>query len=328
MSELAADVTICIPAWNAAAFIDRTLRCARMQTHHAVRIVVSIDFCADGTASVCEAHAREDSRIDVFAQPERLGWARNVNFLLDQVRTPFFFLYFHDDVIDRRYTERLRMTLIERPDAASAHCDMGHFGVNDHVSFGRDYDGAVTKRLAELLVVPERGSPLRSMTRAMSGGAELRMPVDAVSGLWANEPYLMRLIAAGPALRVPEILYLRWDQRSGGLTDGWKGLAVDEIISGFRANIATALSIIDSTAASRAELEVLAFCLYVNVMPRVRTAEIEHKVAQPVPADAIHRRFADLSVPSALAEFGEDIERWTLIRREQLADLERSLGIT
>ena len=46
MRRDATAVSVCIPAWRAAEFIDRTLRCARAQTHDALRIVVSIDLSA------------------------------------------------------------------------------------------------------------------------------------------------------------------------------------------------------------------------------------------------------------------------------------------
>ena len=91
-----ARVGVCIPAYEAAAFIDRTLRCARAQTHTELRIVVSVDVSADATAEICHAHAGEDERVEVFVQRERLGWAGNVNFLLAEANAPFAFLYFPD----------------------------------------------------------------------------------------------------------------------------------------------------------------------------------------------------------------------------------------
>ena len=322
--EPAADVTICIPAWNAEPFIDRTIRCAREQTHDRIVIRISVDRCDDATAAICEAHGREDARIEVLVQPERLGWAGNVNFLLERVRTEFFFLFFHDDLLRPTYTARLLEALRERPDAASAHCDMGHFGGSDHVSFGRAYEGPVAKRLAELLVVPERGSPLRSMTRTALGGATLRMPAGAVAGLWANEPYLMNLLAAGPALHVAETLYLRWDQRHGGLTDSWKRLSLEQIVSGFNANVSAALEILDRAGISGAERDVLVFCLYVNIMPRICAAAVEHGEGLLLRDEDVHPCFADMIVPDALPSFGDDIERWALVRHAHLGRLERS----
>jgi glycosyl transferase family 2 len=314
-------VTICIPAWRAEEFIERTLGCVVEQTHANLRILVSVDHCEDATVSICEEFARADSRIEIFPQKERLGWTGNVNFLLGKVQSPYFFLYFHDDIILPTYTERLLRALRKQPDAMSAHCDMGHFGASDRVSIGCVYAGSAARRLATFLVAPERGSPLRSLTRGKVLSDGLHMPSGAVAGFWANEPYLMRLLAAGPALRVPEVLYLRWDERKDGLTDGWKSLSPDQIVSGFRANIATALAIIDE-ATSPAERDVLTFCLYVHMMPRVR--DFEHKVGRPaIDPGELHPAFANQSLPAAIERFGPDIKRWTLSGYQRLLRLDK-----
>ena len=314
-------VTICIPAWRAEEFIERTLSCALAQTHAKIRILVSVDHCEDATVSICETFARADSRIEVFPQKEHLGWAGNVNFLLGRVQSPFFFLYFHDDIVLPAYTARLLKSLRKRPDAMSAHCDMGHFGASNHVSIGCTYAGSAARRLATFLVAPERGSPLRSLTRGKILCEKLRMPTTAVGGFWANEPYLMRLLAAGPALHVPKVLYLRWDQRKNGLTEGWKGLSHAQVVSGFRTNIASALAII-AEATSPAERDVLVFCLYVHMMLRVR--DFEHKAGiSPIgSAEELHPAFANQSLPATLAELGPDIKSWTLQRYRSLVRLE------
>ena len=100
-------MTVCIPAYQAAEFIERTLGCASAQTYAKQRILVSVDVSTDPTAEICRKRARDDPRIEVIAQPKRLGWAGNVNFLLDSVRSEFAFLYFHDDLIEPEYSARL-----------------------------------------------------------------------------------------------------------------------------------------------------------------------------------------------------------------------------
>ena len=314
-------VTICIPAWRSEAFIERTLGCALGQTHAKLRILISVDQCEDATFSISETFARADSRIEVFAQMERLGWAANVNFLLERVQSPFFFLYFHDDIILPAYTERLLKALRKRPDAMSAHCDMGHFGESEHVSNGCTYAGSAARRLAIFFVAPERGSPLRGLTRSHILGSGLRMPTAAVGGFWANEPYLLRLLAAGPALHVPEVLYLRWDQRKDGLTEGWKDLSPAQVVSGFQTNIASALAIIVE-ATSPAERDVVVFCLYVHMMLRVRDFEYKAGIAPIGSAEELHPAFANQSLPAGLADLGPDIESWTLQRYQRLLRLE------
>lgn len=316
------EVSVCIPTWRSQPFIARTLDFALGQTYPHTRVLVSVDQCEDGTAEICEAYARTDPRMQVFIQPERLGWARNVNFLLDQVRTEFFFLYFHDDVIVPRYTERMLRALRQRPDAVSAHCDMGHFGASEHVSHGVDYPDTVARRLGWFLVAQNRGSPLRSLTRSAIVASGLRMPTSAVDGLWANEPYLMRLLAAGPALRVPETLYFRWDKRAGGLTDGWRHLSLEQLYSGYRDNISSFLAIVDAAAVSNVEREALQFCVYVHMVLRIRAIEKEHANASTRPVGDIHPAFAGVRVPDGLAALGAEIEAWAMQRYEKLVRLE------
>ena len=80
MAEFSAtDLTICIPAYNAAAFIGRTIGCAQAQTYPHFRMLISVDRSDDDTAAICRAHAAADRRIEVFEQSDRLGWAMDEN---------------------------------------------------------------------------------------------------------------------------------------------------------------------------------------------------------------------------------------------------------
>jgi glycosyltransferase involved in cell wall biosynthesis len=306
----AAEVSVCIPAWRAAGFIDRTLRCAREQTHDPLRIVVSIDLSDDGTEEICNAHARADRRVEVHTHCERLGWARNVNFLLDHVDTEFAFLYFHDDIIEPTYTERLIGTLRKRPDAASAHCDVGHFGGSDWVNPGRQYEGTAVERVVTFLVAPDRGSLLRSVLRRTVLDDGLRMPTDSFAGVWANEAFLIRLVAAGPALRVPETLYRRWDQRGGGLTDSWLSLGVDEIIDGHRVNAEYALAVIDGMRPPPEERAVLLFALFVNMSGRMRAAERMYDAPTVSPPERLLPVFEGMTAPPALQTLPAPLRTW------------------
>src|SRR5215213_6912230 len=215
------DVTICIPTWQAEPFIDRTLTCARAQTYANIRILVSIDRCEDGTEAKCWHHAKQDSRIEVLVQNQRLGFAENTNLLLDRVDTQFCFLYFHDDIIEPTYTECLLAALQDHPEAKSAHCDMGRFGLQQGIVGGTDYEGNATERLARLLVGPVTGTPLRSLFRSELIEKGLRFSIIGEEGFWRCRPFLMHLLAAGPARHVPEVLYRRWF-RDGSMTTTWK----------------------------------------------------------------------------------------------------------
>jgi glycosyltransferase involved in cell wall biosynthesis len=61
-------VSVVIPAYNAAATLDETLRSARSQTHHALEIIVVDDGSTDATRSLAHQHAAVDDRVQVVTQ--------------------------------------------------------------------------------------------------------------------------------------------------------------------------------------------------------------------------------------------------------------------
>jgi hypothetical protein len=263
-------VSVCIPAYQAGGFIDRTLRCAREQTYAAQRIIVSIDASDDGTEEVCRSHAGADRRIEVHPHRERLGWIDNINFLLDAVDTEFAFIYFHDDLIEPTYTERLVEALRGRPDAASAHCDVLLFG--DHgekLRLGCTYEGTPVERLLTYFVSANRGALLRSVIRTASPAARLRMSVAAAV-------YEMELVAAGPSMHVAEPLYRRWEQRTGGLTDTWARVPFDDLVNGMRFNAAAARRVIDGLQPSTDQRVLLEFGLALYLTNHLRWLETNY----------------------------------------------------
>ncbi len=319
------DVTICIPAWQAESFIDRTLSCARSQTHSRLRIVVSVDQSDDATVAICRAHAGEDSRIEVFAQPERLGWSENANFLLDRVETEFYFLYFHDDIIEPTYTERLRRALMDHPEAKSAHCDLQHFGMMDHVAPGATYSGSADRRMVQFLVAPVKGAPLRSMTRTELVGRGLCFPAIGENGPWRCYPFVLQLFGEGNAVGVPEILYRRW-MREGSMTKSWQPREMATLIEGQRESARLCLQILERYG-DPAERELTRFCVYVFHLTPIRTRELNMPRQPPVDPAVISPAFADCAdygLPDSLVEQPPDFQEWVRAAYRELQRLERA----
>jgi glycosyltransferase involved in cell wall biosynthesis len=292
----AADVTICIPTWQAEPFIERTLLCARAQTHKNVRILVSVDQSTDGTETICRSQAKEDSRLDIRVQKERLGWSENANYLLDQVGTEFCFLYFHDDIIEPVYTERLRQALLDDPDAASAHCDLEFFGNMQVTARGRDYAGTATERLIKFLVEPVQGLLLRSLFRSELVSKGVRFPIIAGDSFWRCYPFLMNLIAAGAARRVPQPLYRRWT-RDGSLTTTWGPQNNELLVDGQRQSAKLQLDTVRSMNLPKADEELIAFCLYVASTILTRHHELRLKTDDLTKPEDIFEDFGTVRLP-------------------------------
>lgn len=61
-------VSVIIPAFNAGATIDETLRSVRSQSHDRLEIVVVDDGSTDDTLAIAERHAERDPRITIIRQ--------------------------------------------------------------------------------------------------------------------------------------------------------------------------------------------------------------------------------------------------------------------
>jgi len=303
-----ADITICIPAFQAAGFIDRTLRCAQGQTYSSLRIIVSVDLSTDDTLAICHQFAALDRRIEVLPQVERRGWYGNVNALLEKADTEFFFLYFHDDLILPQYCEHLRAALKKRSDAASAHCDLFDFGRSSVFRPGRTYEGSVAKRILTLWGVPERGTPLRSMIRADKVGSDFRLPVDEKESVAPGQTLLVRMVAAGPAVRVPETLYLRW-QREDGLTGGWRQLPHEQLVDGWKADVAKVFALIDQLVTDSRDRRDLKIAQILHALLKLSKSCRRYGRRLPEPTD-IHPDSPAIDIPDDIDRFGSEIAKW------------------
>jgi hypothetical protein len=317
-----ADVTICIPTWQAASFIARTLAHATNQTHQQIRIMVAVDQCEDDTAAICKEAASTDPRIEVFIHTSRLGWSENANFLLSKVDTPYFFFYFHDDIIAPEYTTSLRALLVADPTAMSAHCDLEKFGAQELVERGNPYLGPTATRLLTYLSEEVKGPLLRGMIRSEVLASGLSFPSIAGNGNWRVPPFAMRLLAAGPALHLPGVLYRRW-MGEGTMTTTWHPRSAAELVAGQAECTRLCLEIIEGIDASPDELSLVLYALYLHMMLRTRRAEKGLKEDAPIDPSQIAPSFASMSLPANLQSLPPDLLDATL---RSLAELWRHEG--
>jgi glycosyltransferase involved in cell wall biosynthesis len=75
-------VSVVIPAYNAAATLDETLRSVRSQTHRALEIIVVDDGSVDDTREIAQRHAAVDERVQVVTQANAgLAASRNAGWM-------------------------------------------------------------------------------------------------------------------------------------------------------------------------------------------------------------------------------------------------------
>lgn len=115
-------VSIIIPVYNSADFLDRTLKSVLGQTYENIEILLVNDGSTDESGAVCDQYKREDPRIRVFHKENGgVSTARNTG--LYNMRGEFCQFVDSDDVIPENYTK----TLVERLEESS--CDAAFCGV-------------------------------------------------------------------------------------------------------------------------------------------------------------------------------------------------------
>jgi len=107
LSARAPQVSVCIPTFNGARYLDACLRSVRRQTLQDLEILVVDDGSSDDTISIIRRHAEEDRRVRPEADPHRRGLVNNWNRCVALARAGWIKFVFQDDLIDPSCVERL-----------------------------------------------------------------------------------------------------------------------------------------------------------------------------------------------------------------------------
>jgi glycosyltransferase involved in cell wall biosynthesis len=103
-------VSVVVPAFNASATIDETLRSIRSQTHSRLEIIVIDDGSSDDTRAIALRHAEVDKRIKVIVQ-ENAGVAKARNVGWQQAESDLIAFIDADDLWAPAKIERQIATL-------------------------------------------------------------------------------------------------------------------------------------------------------------------------------------------------------------------------
>ncbi len=129
-------VSIIIPAYNADAFLDRTLYSARNQTHKALEILVIDDGSVDGTRAVAERHALADQRIQVIST-ENQGVAAARNLGISRTTGEYIAFLDADDLWHPTKIEKQLAALHGKPETwAAAYAYFRSIDADDFVTGG------------------------------------------------------------------------------------------------------------------------------------------------------------------------------------------------
>ncbi len=126
-------VSVCIPTYNQALYLEKAVRSAYEQTQMPDEIIVSNDCSTDNTTEVLHKLSLEIPILKVVNQPENLGMNRNTDFCLRKGGGDLIVKLDSDDYLSPNYIQKLSDQLIKYPDAGYAHASVNQINDFDKV---------------------------------------------------------------------------------------------------------------------------------------------------------------------------------------------------
>ena len=153
-------ITVGLPVYKCADLVAKALDCLQRQTFGNFEAIISVDGNDAETAAACRPFL-EDRRFRMVVQPERLDWAGNFNWLLQQDLREFFCYRQHDDTTAPDFFEVLLQAADKEPNAAAVYCDCQYTGTRNDLEIAPSIKGEPLDRMLECIewmpVQPLRG---------------------------------------------------------------------------------------------------------------------------------------------------------------------------
>lgn len=199
-------VTVAMPLFNAAEFLETALGLIRRQTYDNLEILLLDNASTDATGAICTAAAASDSRIRYVRHSENIGAAANFSEGLRRKSGEFFMWAAHDDEKAPEYVERTLEALRRNPAAALA-CTWTVLDAPDGESLCKLYSPAAgSPRLDERLAAVVRETQCVAFYGLYRSSALDRIGAPD-EWLDSDRRYLFKAAIQGPFEVVPEALF-------------------------------------------------------------------------------------------------------------------------
>jgi len=125
-------VSICIPLYNGATFLQECLESAINQTYQDLEILVVDDFSTDESTFIVKKFIEKDNRIRLIQNNENLGLVGNWNKTIQEAKGKWIKMLFQDDILYPNCVERMLSACVnENKNVAICSRD---FIINENIS--------------------------------------------------------------------------------------------------------------------------------------------------------------------------------------------------
>ena len=90
-------IDILLATYNGEKYLKEQIDSILNQTYKNIRLVISDDCSKDSTLEILKEYEKKDERIELYIQQSNIGVVKNIDFLLKQVKSPYYMLADQDD---------------------------------------------------------------------------------------------------------------------------------------------------------------------------------------------------------------------------------------
>jgi glycosyltransferase involved in cell wall biosynthesis len=229
MQVMSPAITVCVPVYNAEAFVEETLDSIARQSFSDIKVLMSLDRSTDDSASICRRYLR-DPRFELIEQSDRLGWVANVNALIARVDTPYFCISPHDDLISPQYLESVYALAASDPVIACAYSDLEGFGALQIRIEQPEIRGPLFDRVIDFLLHHFAVVPFRGIIRRRDADDRPYVPRGLRGDFAADTVWMLHVVLRGELRRVPETLCAK-RYHDASVHRGWPSWPREELIA-------------------------------------------------------------------------------------------------
>ena len=91
-------IDILLATYNGEKYISQQIESILKQTYSNIRLIISDDCSKDNTQKILKKYAKTDNRIELHLQEKNLGYIKNFEYLLKQVKNNIYMLSDQDDI--------------------------------------------------------------------------------------------------------------------------------------------------------------------------------------------------------------------------------------
>jgi len=218
-------VSVLVTAFQAESFICETLDSLNKQVFKDFQLLISIDKSVDDTELVIKSWCQEHKNIRtrIFCHTHRLGWIKNINFLLKKCKTKYFMLMPHDDLLDGTYIQKMVQCLKVNPNACTAFSDIQGFGGIKPIVTENSIMGNRMERTLVFLIHHFNAVAFRGLVNRDVISDFMSLPENDCSNFAIDTIWDLQMSLKGELIRVPEVLYhKRFHEHGSSIGDSWR----------------------------------------------------------------------------------------------------------